>query len=147
MSDGQTFIQTDEQHLYRQTDKHFCRQMDFQTNGLQFMRTEGQKFMRTYGQKLRHTDKNLDIRTNIYRDGRTDGRTGIQSIRPCKSSCQEEEEEEQQQQQQQVKVVMSRSVLRTCYRNYVAAQVKKYDSTNQLAIGLLMYISFSLSSK
>ena len=65
MSDGQTFIQTDEEHLYRQTDKHFCRQMDFQTNGLQFMWTEGQnlcrqkdkKVMRTYGQK--QTDKYL----------------------------------------------------------------------------------------
>ena len=37
----------------------------------------------------------------------------------CESSCQEEEEEEEQEQeeQQQVKVVMSRSILRTCYRN------------------------------
>ena len=37
-----------------------------------------------------------------------------------KSSCQEEEEEEEQE----AKVEVSRSILRTCYRNSVATQVK-----------------------
>ena len=38
-----------------------------------------------------------------------------------KSSC----PEQQQQQQQQAEVVVSQSISRTCYRNYVATQVKK----------------------
>ena len=39
-----------------------------------------------------------------------------------KSSCQEQQQ--QQQQQQEAQVVTSLSILRTCYRNYVATQVK-----------------------
>ena len=40
-----------------------------------------------------------------------------------KSSCQEEEEEKQQE----VKVVITFSILRTCYRNSVATQVKNLE--------------------
>ena len=38
-----------------------------------------------------------------------------------KSSCQQQEEEEEEEEEEEV----YRSVLRTCYRNYVATQVKK----------------------
>ena len=40
-----------------------------------------------------------------------------------KSSCQQEEEEEEEEEEEQEEEVY-RSVLRTCYRNYVATQVK-----------------------
>ena len=45
-----------------------------------------------------------------------------------KSSCQEEEAEEEEE-EQEADIEVSRSILRTCYRNYVATQVKKYFQT------------------
>ena len=53
-----------------------------------------------------------------------------------KSSCQEEEEEEEEEpeQEQEPKVEVSRSILRTCYRNSVATQVKKQINTIFLII-------------
>ena len=44
----------------------------------------------------------------------------VQIILPNETFCQEEEEDKED------KVEVVRSVLRTCYRNFVATQVKKY---------------------
>ena len=45
-----------------------------------------------------------------------------------KSSCQQEQQQQQQQQQQQeAEEEVSRSILRTCYRNSVATQVKNEE--------------------
>ena len=48
-----------------------------------------------------------------------------------KSSCQqqEEEEEEEEAEEEEEEEEVSASVLRTCYRNYVATQVKKSKTT------------------
>ena len=133
-TDGLTFIQTD-----RRTTQSFI-QTGRQHNQLYNIQTDGQH-NRLYKQTDKHlnrqTDNTIDYtnrRTNIYTDRRTNifyrqtaiQREGVAFIQTDNLSDKktfwtpEEEEEEQQE----VRVVMSRSILRTCYRNFVAAQVK-----------------------
>ena len=54
-----------------------------------------------------------------------------------KSSCQQQEEEEEEEaEEEEEEEEVSRSVLRTCYRNYVATQVKNVLQTNSRTQGV-----------
>ena len=63
-----------------------------------------------------------------------------------KSSCQQQEEEEEEAEEEEEEEEVSASVLRTCFRNYVATQVKnvlklilsKYFTLNRLKITLAL---------